>query len=237
MKIVLIAMAFVLSITSVAAESGLVGVVVKVDPPHVTRRTFDPKNPPKEMPTLTPPEVGTCVYSFGCSTEIVMRGERGRTARVTGVQVATRLGITLWTPQAGPPKILAHEEGHRAIAEMYYQLAEPVARRLAGQVLGKPVSWSTGRDEKAAETELKKIQDELIAEYLRETARRCDVAQAHFDTITQHSMDPIPESEAVASAIAEEEEGLTHLQPSDSRKVASESPSTSVRRPPTRPRR
>jgi hypothetical protein len=144
------------------------------------------------------------VYSFGCSTEVVMRGVRGRAARVTGIEVATRLSITLWTPEQGPPKVLAHEEGHRALAEMYYRLAEPVARRLAERELGKPIPAPV-RDQRAAEPELKKIQDALIAEYLRETASRCDFAQARYDAITEHSMNSTPETEAIARAVAEEE--------------------------------
>jgi hypothetical protein len=144
------------------------------------------------------------VYSFGCSTEVVMRGVRGEAARVTGVKVTTRLSITLWTPKEGPPKVLAHEEGHRALAEMYYRSAEPVARRLAGRELGKPIPVPV-RNQRMSEAELKKIQDALIAEYLRETASRCDFAQARYDAITEHSMNPTPEGEAMARAVAEEE--------------------------------
>ncbi|HTO04033.1 MAG TPA: hypothetical protein VL069_10045, partial [Opitutus sp.] len=203
MKSILIAAALVLSALAVAAESTSGGVVIKVEPTKVTRRTFDRQNPPAEMPKLTPPEVGTCAYSFGCATEVVVRGTRGRTAKVTGVEVSTRLTITIWTPQDGPPKVLAHEEGHREICEIYYAPAESIARELAKREIGRTLSVSV-RDTAAAEAELKRIQNNLIAEFMRETAARCDFAQARFDAITQHSMDPIAESSAIVRAVAEE---------------------------------
>jgi len=185
------------------AESVPEGVVIKISPPKITRRTFDPQNPPKEMPKLTPPEVGTCVYSFGCTTEVVLRGVTGKFARLSGVEVSTRLSITLWTPEVGPPKILAHEEGHRAICEIYYRDADLIARELAERQIGRQIPVKI-RDKDVAQAELRKIQDAIIAEFMRETANRCDHAQARYDAITQHSVDPIPESEAIGRSLAEE---------------------------------
>ena len=218
----------------VAAEPRSGDIVVKIEPAKITRRTFDPQNPPKEMPKLTPPEVGTCVYSFGCTTEVMMRGTRGRPARLSRVEVAARLTITLWTPQKGPPKILAHEEAHRAICEIYYERADLIARELAEREIGRQISASI-RDKALAELELKKIQNALIAEFMRETAGRCDFAQARFDAITEHSMNPIDESEAIALAIAEEQTAYARLNPARTDEVATRS-SISPRFPPTRPR-
>ena len=181
------------------------GIVIKVEPVKITRSTFDRQNPPAEMPKLTPPEVGTCAYSFGCATEVVVRGPRGRAAKVTGIEVSTRLTITIWTPEGGNPKILAHEEGHREICEIYYAPAESIARDLAKRTIGKRIAASV-RDTAAAEEELKRIQNALIAEFMRETAARCDFAQARFDAITQHSMNSIPESDAIVRSVTEEEE-------------------------------
>ena len=186
-----------------ATDAWAQGVVIKVEPAKITRRTFDRQNPPAEMPKLTPPEVGTCQYSFACATEVMARGTRGRPAKVTGVEVSTRLKITLWTPQDGPHKILAHEEGHREICEIYYAPARSIARDLAERTIGKRLSVSV-RDTAATEGELKGIQNALIAEFMRETASRCDFAQARFDAITNHSMNSIAESEAIVRAVAEE---------------------------------
>lgn len=194
-----------LGLISAGAESAPAtsGVVVKIEPAKITRRTFDPENPPLEMPRLHPPEIGTCVYSFQCTTEMETRGPLARPAQLTGIEVSAKLTITLWTPRDGPPKVLAHEEGHRAICEIFYEQADAIGRRLAQREIGRTLK-STMQDKRAVEAELKKIQDGLIAAFLRETAKRCDFAGERYDAITQHSKNPIPESAAIIQALAEE---------------------------------
>ena len=81
-----------------------------------------------------------------------MRGARGKPARLSGVEVATRLTITLWTPQGGPAKILNHEEGHRAICEIYYEGADLIARELAQREVGRKLSAAV-RDKDPADAE------------------------------------------------------------------------------------
>jgi hypothetical protein len=181
-------------------------VVVEIAPAKIERRTFDPANPPAEMPKLRPPEVGTCVYRFGCSTEMQAEGASSRAGlrpgRVTEVVLQTSLEVTLWTPRGGPATILAHEEAHREIAEFYYDNAEKIGRELAQRAIGTQLKTRT---KKAMEAELDVLQKHVIREFLRETATRCDYAQARFDAITAHSMNPISESAAMARAIAAEE--------------------------------
>lgn len=234
MKALILCGALAFGCLSAATDAWARGVVINVQPPKISRRTFDRQNPPSEMPKLTPPEVGTCQYSFACATEVMARGTRGRPAKVTSVEVSTRLTITLWTPQDGPHKILEHEEGHREICEVYYAPAQSIARDLAQRTIGKRLSVSV-RDTAATEVELKAIQNALIAEFMRETASRCDFAQARFDAITHHSMNPIAESDAIVRAVAEEAAAYAK-----SRGLARpEIPSTSAspRYAPTRPRR
>jgi hypothetical protein len=234
MRVLILLCAFLGGFVRLDAESLPDGVVIKVDPPKITRRTFDPQNPPKDMPKLTPPEVGSCVYSFGCTTEVVMRGTRGKPARLSGVEVATRLTITLWTPLGGPAKILNHEEGHRAICEIYYEGADLIARELARREIGRKLSAAI-RDKEAAEAELKRIQDALIATFMRETASRCDFAQARFDAITDHSMNPIDVGEAMTMALEEERAAYAQLHPNQRYDIANRSPAAQ-RSAPTRPR-
>lgn len=214
---------------SAVTDASPQGIVLKIEPAKITRRTFDRQNPPAEMPKLTPPEVGTCAYSFGCATEVVVHGTPGRPAKVAGVEVSTKLTITIWTPQGGNPKILAHEEGHREICEIYYAPAESIARDLAKRAIGKRITASV-RNTAATEAELKRIQNGLIAEFMRETASRCDFAQSRFDAITQHSMNSIPESDAIIRAVAEEEE---HYAKSSG--LAREETHSATRHTPTRP--
>lgn len=219
-------------------------VVVEIAPAKIERRTFDPANPPAAMPKLTPPEVGTCVYRFGCSTEMQAEGTSSRSGlqpgRVTEVLLQASLEVTLWTPRGGPAKILAHEEAHREIAEFYYDNAEKIGRELAQRTLGTRLKTRT---KKAMEAELDALQKRVIREFLRETATRCDYAQARFDAITEHSMNPISESAAMARAIAAEESAYAQTGSGRSTPAtAASEPSTgsaaaSRRYPPTRPAR
>ena len=210
-------------------------VVVKAEPPQIVRRTFDPRHPPAEMPKLKPPEVGTCVYSFACTSETEIRGLRGRPARVTGIEVVARLTITLWTPIGGAPNILRHEEGHRAICEVYYGTAESTARELAQREVGQMLHAAV--DQKAAVgAELKTIQDRLLAAFLERTASRCEYAQTRFDAITDHSRDSVPESIAIKQAIAEEKTRYALTAPGRPRPAAAAA-AVGPRQPPTRPSR
>lgn len=219
-------------------------VVVEIVPAKIERRTFDPANPPAEMPKLTPPEVGTCVYRFGCSTEMQAEGARSRAGlrpgRVTEVVLQASLEVTLWTPRGGPAKILAHEEAHREIAEFYYDNAERIGRELAQRALGTQLKTRT---KKAMEAELDGLQKHVIREFLRETATRCDYAQARFDAITGHSMNPISESAAMARAIAAEESayaqsGRGRIAPASATMDPQPGSAAAARRyPPTRPAR
>ncbi|MEO6002889.1 MAG: hypothetical protein ABIS43_07040 [Opitutus sp.] len=210
-------------------------IVVRAEPPHIVRRTFDPRNPPADMPKLTPPEVGTCQYSFACTSETEIRGLRGRPARVTGIQVDARLTITLWTPAGGPPNILRHEEAHRALCEVYYGTAESTARELARKEIGQNLRASV--EQKASvSAELKVIQDRLLAAFLEQTASRCEFAQKRFDAITDHSRTAVPESAAIKQAIAEER--ARYALTAANRSLSPASASTlGLRQPPTRPNR
>lgn len=213
-------------------------VAIEVVPAQIVRRTFDPKNPPADMPKLTPPEVGTCVYQFGCSTEAQARGSRSRLlprpGRVTEIALRATLKVTLWTPVNGPAKILAHEEAHREICEYYYDNAEQVGRRLAERALGTTLRSKASAE---MERELDALQKTLIREFLSETATRCDLAQARFDAITNHSMSPIAEDVALTRAIAAEEAMYAHrVRPAAPAEATTESAAAARRHPPTRPK-
>lgn len=211
-------------------------VAIEIAPARIERRTFDPRHPPAEMPKLTPPEVGTCVYQFACSTEAQAEGSRlsHKPARVTEIVLRATLTVTLWTPAGGPAKILAHEEGHREICEYYYDQAGEIGRRLAQRGLGLTLQ---ARTKPAMTAELDRLQKSVIHEFLEETATRCDFAQARFDAITEHSMNPIAENVAMVRAIAAEEavyartRGGAGAQPSSAAGAAA----ATGRFPPTRP--
>lgn len=225
-----------LALESTAWAAAEPRVQVHVAPAKIVRRTFDPRNPPKEMPKLTPPEAGQCVYEFGCEMETrIERPARlfGKTVRgrVTGTIIHTRMNVTLWTPANGSPVILEHEEGHRRICEHYYASAGAVARRIGNIVVGAVLTLPA-RDEAAAQRVLEEFQGKFIQTYLDETLHRCSVAQDHFDAITHHSMARVPVNSAVERAIAEE--ARAHAQASNASSPDRAKPR--ARSAPTRPR-
>lgn len=226
--------ACVVALVTSSLQARTPAVVIDIAPAKIERRTFDPANPPAEMPTLVPPEVGTCVYQFGCVTEAQAEGSRVRTARVTQIELRATLTVTLWTPVNGPAKILAHEEAHREICEYYYDNARRVGRQLAERAIGTALRAKTRVD---MEAELDLLQKQLIRRFLNETATRCDVAQARFDAITQHSMNSIAEEIAITRAIAAEEASYAQRGLNASPVPGSESAAAAARRyPPTRPK-
>lgn len=193
---------FLLSIGATVAQASE-AVSIQIEPPAIERRTFDPQNPPKDMPKLRPGEIGSCVYAFGCVADVQARGSSSKPAKITSLTLITSLKITLWTPHNGPQRVIKHEETHREICEDYYATVEPIARAIAVKELGRTFSAPVG-DKDATEAELTKVQNAMVAEFLRETAKRCDVAQLRFDELTQHSRGPMGEEKAREQAVAEE---------------------------------
>ena len=177
------------------------GVTIDIATPQVSRRTFDLNHPVAEMPKLTPPEVGTCVFKFDCAMETQAAGNHATAAHVNGVVLHAKLTVTIWTPFNGPARVVRHEEAHRKICEAYYRKAVRVGQHIADELLGTTLIGDTKAQ---MERELDGLQRCAIREFLDETATRCEEAQRRFDAITAHSLNPIPEGIAMAQAMAEE---------------------------------
>lgn len=217
-------------------------VTVHIEPAAIARRTFDPANPPAEMPRLEPPEIGQCVYEFSCEMETHIQRPALpfglARARVVRTEITTRLDITLWTPTDGPEHVVIHEEAHREICEIYYRPAAEIARRLGEALVGTSLS-SRARDERSIKAELQILQDQAIQAYLAETLTRCAVAQRRFDEITYHSRRDVSVREALAQAVAHERALYAEANPGLSQELVPEStPASTIpkRYPPTRPR-
>ena len=166
-----------------------------------------PRHPPKELPPLTPPEAGVCLSNFSCEANVGIEGPTefvaNRPTRVTLVSVRLRLAIVIWTIAAPPPKLRAHEEGHREIAESYYARAKDVAEKLAAGLIGRALAVPVD-DSPAMKQAIGKLQEELLNGYQRQISLRSKVAQVQFDLITQHGANSVPESQAIPRALAAE---------------------------------
>ena len=181
-------------------------VRVTREEPLTVRTEFDPARPPPEMPPLTPPEAGVCKTTFELSASVTYSAERlsGLTARiyVDGLDIVTRLRFDIYTALGAPPKLRAHEEGHRAIGEHYYsdaaKIAEDIGRRLIGVTFdGKGID-----QEAAQENAFGRAVTEIERDYMARMRTPSAAANERFDEITRHGLEAIAESEAIARAIS-----------------------------------
>ena len=115
-------------------------VRVTREEPVVRRYEFDPRRPLPGMPKLTPPESGVCNTTFELAASVSYSAEllSATTARVQvdELDLTTRLSFDIYTIENAPPKLIAHEEGHRKIGEHFYRdaprIADEIGRRLIG---------------------------------------------------------------------------------------------------------
>jgi hypothetical protein len=172
-------------------------------PVQIAQRTFDPANPPADMPSMTPGENAECDSNFVSSA--VLSGDTQQadathaTVTITQIKITLQLDITIWTPADVSPHVIEHEDGHRQISEVYYQTADKVAERIAERYMGKQVDIS-GADLNAGSSKLlQQMAAEITAEYGKEL--NPEPAQLLYDSITDHSRNEVVVKDAVAHAL------------------------------------
>lgn len=179
----------------------------------VVRNTFDPRNPPKEMPPLGPGADAITHFKFGCGTrasyEVTgQRQERGAcvcSARINDMDVDLDLEITVWVPTNARKKLIDHEEGHREIGEMVYQKADEYARAEARKFVGRTVTGRGRTRLAAAETAVKSANHDFCEAYLQLTAVWADRVGNRYDEITNHGRrNPPSVEDAIAEAFERE---------------------------------
>jgi hypothetical protein len=181
-------------------------VRVTREEPVILRTEFDPLAPPYGMPPLTPPEAGVCRTTFELDAGVTYSAQRlSRTAaRITvdGLDIVTRVRFDIFTARDTPPKLLAHEEGHRAIGEHYYEDAATVADEIGRRLIGKTFD-GVGADLEAARRDaFSQVVASIERDYMARIRTPSAAANERFDEITRHGLDEIDEAEAVALAIA-----------------------------------
>jgi hypothetical protein len=166
-------------------------------------RTFDPANPPADMPHLPPGENAQCDSNFVSSA--VVGGQTRRTdathatVTLTQVKVMLQLNIIIWVPADATQHVIDHEEGHRQISEFYYQTADQIAARIAATYMGKQIEIA-GTDLNAESIKaLQQMAADFTDEYNREL--NTEPTQLLYDTITDHSRNEVVAQDAVAHAL------------------------------------
>ena len=178
-------------------------MTINKQPVNFARRTFDPANPPSDMPPLTHGENAACDSDFLSNASVA--GETRQTdathatVTVTHIKMNLDLNITIWVPNDVTEYVTEHEQGHRQITEYYYQTADKLAERIAKPYLGKQVNI-VGTDLQVASNKfLQQTAAAIAADYNREL--NPEPTQLLYDSITDHSRNEVVVKDAVAHAI------------------------------------
>lgn len=168
---------------------GMARADVRLDqkPPVIGHRTFGPAYPPPDMLPLTGAEAAITESKFDCQVGMKYqlvghkRSNDGSVATfaVQSVQVTLQLNVVIWLPIGARPKLAAHEEGHRRIAEQVDADAQRVARSAAESVDGKNVSGQGTNCSRADKDAADSSAHQFFKAYLE---RSFDVAERVRDT-------------------------------------------------------
>jgi hypothetical protein len=178
-------------------------VLVTKQPAIYVSHTFDPLAPPADMPPLGARETAECDANF--LTRSSVRGQPRRTdathatITITQVMVTLQLQINVWLPTEATPVVADHEEGHRQIAEYYYQTADKLAERIAGSYIGKRVEVNGADLDAETNKVLLQVATEITNEYTR--AINSNPTQLLYDSITDHARNAVVAKDAVDHAI------------------------------------
>ena len=165
--------------------------------------TFSPEAPPAEMPPLSAGEVAECDSNF-----VALASVRARTRdtdathavmTIAAVTVTLGLNINIWVPVGAEARVIEHEDGHRQIAEHYYETADKIAGQVAANYIGRRVEIS-GADLNAESNKmLQQLAEELTREYNKEL--NPGPAQLLYDDITDHGRNGTVVKDAVEHAV------------------------------------
>ena len=178
-------------------------VTINKQPVNFASRTFDPAHPPSDMPPLTEAEYAACVSDFLSNATVAGQSRQTDTTHaavtVTHIKMDLQLNITTWLPNEATQHVSEHEEGHRQIAEYYYQGADKLAERIATTYLDRQVDIA-GTDLQAESNKfLQQTAAAITADYSREL--NPGPTQLLYDSITDHSRNEVVVKNAVEHAI------------------------------------
>jgi hypothetical protein len=189
-----------------AAAQG--AVAVTVEQPTVTHVDFDPRKPPDDMPSGGADGGALCHTVFEIESRIASSIEMLTPTTVRAYpadfEIVTRLKVTIYTPRTAPDQLRAHEEGHRTIAEHYYRNAATAARDAAASVQSRSFE-ADGVDRAAAEQAVGALMRAALRDaFMQQTQVRSAHANARYDAITRHGLEPLEATDAVVAALAQD---------------------------------
>ena len=178
-------------------------VTINKQPVNFTQRSFDPANPPPDMPSLNRGENAACDSDFSSNATVAGQTRQTdathATLTVAHIKMDLQLNVTIWVPNAVTLHVSEHEEGHRQISEYYYQTADKLAERIAVTYVGRQVEIA-GTDLQAESNKfLQQTAAAITADYSSELNPA--PAQLLYDSITDHSRNEVVVKNAVEHAI------------------------------------
>ena len=172
----------------------------------VQRIEFDPSAPPPGMPKLTPPEAGVCNTTFELETGVSYAVEplTASTVLITvgELDLTTRVMFDIYSVTGAPQRLREHEEAHRRIGEYYYRNAAAAAERIARALIGERFEGTGATEDAAQKNALEKVLVSIETDYMARTRDRSAAANVRFDAITNHGLEAIDASTAIARAVA-----------------------------------
>jgi hypothetical protein len=174
-------------------------------PEDFANHTFDPENPPSDMPPFAPGELAVCDSNFLSDANV--GGEASEIdsthaiVTVTSVTLNLQLDINIWVPTTASQHVVEHEQGHREISEHFYQNADKLAAQIASTYLGRKFPIA-GTDLHA---ELSKLLQQMGAEITQQYTKQLDPnpTQLRYDAITDHSRNDVSAKDAVTQALGD----------------------------------
>ncbi len=194
-----------LFVSAAAAPAQTPGLTIDKEPPAFMERTFDPANPPADMPPLSPGEEAECDSKFSSYANVAGEARQTdathATVTITQVSVTLRLNITIWLPAKVSQHVVDHETGHRQISEYFYETADQIAERIATPYMGKQFVIS-GADLRAELSKaLREMGGSITYKYTKEL--KPEPTQIRFDAITDHARNGVAAKDAVDQAVKE----------------------------------
>jgi hypothetical protein len=178
-------------------------VAVVKEPVSVVTRTFDPANPPSEMPPLSPGEIAVCDANYVSNVSVGGEGRQTDATHeivsVTQVKANLRLVVTIWLPEGASQHVAEHEDGHRQIAEALYANADKLVTQIAAAYIGKK-DLISGGDLNGQFTQLLQQEGAAITDEFNKQLNP-EPVQLSYDAITDHSRNDVAASDAVAQVL------------------------------------
>ncbi len=176
---------------------------VTKQPINFASRTFDSNNPPAEMPPLGTGEEAECDSNFLSDANVAGQTHKKDATHafvtITQINMTLQLNVTIWAPANATAHVIEHEEGHRQIAEYYYQTADKIAERIADEYMTQVVEISGTDLEAESNKALQQIATEITDQDNKEL--NPGPTQLLYDSITDHGRNEVVVKDAVASAI------------------------------------